>query len=177
MLRLISAFLAGLSGVITRNTGLGIGVLTFFGLITFIVKIVRTVNDSNQSDAYKNLPVPDSERKRTGKSVSSGRSASVQTQRRNPNVPQKNSNAPVITVENFSYAVALPEGVRFTPKEENIIKMILNNPMTPKEILSRVPRSVNIYEYKVAILHLEEIGVMKLGEFGRYAGLFWEDFF
>lgn len=176
VLSLISAFVAVLLGVITRNTGLGIGVLTFFGLITFIVKIVRTVNDSNQSDAYKNLPVPDSERKRTGKSVSSGRSASVQTQRRNPNAPKKNPNAPVITAENFSYAVASPEGVRFTPKEENIIKMILNNPMTPKEILSRVPRSANIYEYKEALQHLEEIGVIKLGEDGRYALVLREDF-
>lgn len=176
VLSLISAFLAVLFGVITRNTGLGIGVLTFFGLITFIVKIVRTVNDSNQSDAYKNLPVPDSERKRTGKSVSSGRSTSAQAQRRNPNAPKKNPNAPVITAENFSYAVALPEGVRFTPKEENIIKMILNNPMTPKEILSRIPRSVNIYEYKDVLQHLEEIGVIKLGEDGRYALVLREDF-
>lgn len=176
VLSLISAFLAVLFGAITRNTGLGIGVLTFFSLIIFIVKIVRTVNDSNQSDAYKNLPVPDSERKMTGKSVSSRRSASVQTQHRNPNVPKKNSNAPVITAQNFSYAVALPEGVRFTPKEENIIKMLLNNPMTPKEILSRVPRSVNIYEYKEALQHLEEIGAIKLGEDGRYALVLREDF-
>ena len=175
-LTLISAFVAILLGVITRNSGLGMGVLTFFAVIAFIVKIIRIVNDSNQSDAYKNLPVPDSEIKRTGKSVPGRRSASVQTQRRNPNVPQKNSNAPVITAQNFSYAVALPEGVRFTPKEENIIKMILNNPMTPKEILSRVPRSANIYEYKEALQHLEEIEVIKLGEDGRYALVLREDF-
>ena len=175
-LTIISAFVAILLGAITRNSGLGMGVLTFFAVIAFIVKIIRIVNDSNQSDAYKNLPVPDSEIKRTGKSVQGRRSTSAQAQRRNPNVPQKNSNAPVITAQNFSYAVALPEGVRFTPKEENIIKMILNNPMTPKEILSRVPRSANIYEYKEALQHLEEIGVIKLGEDGRYELVLREDF-
>ena len=68
-LTIISAFVAILLGAITRNSGLGMGVLTFFAVIAFIVKIIRIVNDSNQSDAYKNLPVPDSEIKRTGKSV------------------------------------------------------------------------------------------------------------
>ena len=175
-LAIISLLVGILLTVITRNPAMFLGTLSFFSVVGIFIKIYGFVDNINRDSENKSSSNYTNFRRNTPSGGARGRSTSAQAQRRNPNVPKKNSNAPVITAENFSYAVALPEGVRLTPKEENIIKMILNNPMTPKEILSRVPRSVNIYEYKEALQHLEEIGVIKLGEDGRYALVLREDF-
>ena len=161
IIQLIALALAGFLGMISGDAKLAGGAYVFFQIIFFFVGVAIHLN--NGSGSYQRPYTPGSDESGyPGKGIKAG---ARPTPSRTVNV--KKSNAPQFTAEEALKVAAVPDGIEFDQKEQLLVKMIASRSVSPQEILSRIPRSANIHEYKDALTHLEEIGTIRLEE-GRY---------
>lgn len=160
IVQFIALALAGLLGMISGDAKLAGGAYVFFQILFFIIAVIIRANDSG---GYQRPYTPGSDESGyPGKGIKAGVRP---TPSRTVNV--KKSNAPQFTAEEALKVAAVPDGIEFDQKEQQLVKMIASRSVSPQEILSRIPRSANIHEYKDALTHLEEIGTIRLEE-GRY---------
>ena len=160
IVQFIALALAGLLGMISGDAKLAGGAYIFFQILFFIIAVIIRANDSG---GYQRPYTPGSDESGyPGKGIKAG---ARPTPSRTVNV--KKSNAPQFTAEEALKVAAVPDGIEFDQKEQQLVKMIASRSVSPQEILSRIPRSANIHEYKDALTHLEEIGTIRLEE-GRY---------
>ncbi len=164
VLGVIAVIVACLFGFGAKDPAVAIVFIIFSRIIIFIIKITIK-NYENSKIVEDSYSVP-----------GYTRSASQSNQSKTASVKKIDSNAATFTQEEILNAVVLPEETELDPKELVILKTLSNRSMTSQEILSRVPRSANIYEYKDALVHLKEIGAVRLEDNGRYSIVLSEEF-
>ena len=166
----VAAIIAGITEGITESNIISAAVFTISVVFMFVfVKIFfdRKVEEVLDDLEYSYWP---EESARTRAGIEKLQRISNESNTGNEVSSKRYTQPEIVVDENEIYGiVAIPEGVEINTEEWKILRMLRTKKLKASEILSKIPRSANIYIYKDALVHLEESGVIRADEEGCFS--------
>ena len=170
----VAAMIAGITKSITQSNGISAAVFVISAVFMFVFvaiifdRKVDEVLDDLASDNPVYYSPEESARTRDG--IEKLQRISNESNTGNGVSSKRYTQPEIVVDENEIYGiVAIPEGVEIDTEEWTILRMLRTKKLKASEILSKIPRSANIYIYKDALVHLEESGVIRADEEGCFS--------